>query len=45
MADALDVIAAVEWIVAGVLFCRMVRKWDIKFCELHEQLKEEIDNG
>lgn len=45
MADTLTVIAAVEWIVAGILFLRMVRKWDKAFRELHEQLKEEIANG
>lgn len=45
MADTLTVIAAVEWIVAGILFLRMVRKWDGAFHELHEQLKEEIANG
>ena len=45
MADALTLIAAVEWIVAGILFRRMVRKWDRAFCELYEQLKEEIANG
>lgn len=45
MADVLTVIAAVEWIVAGALWLRMVRKWNIKFGEMYEQLKEEISNG
>ena len=45
MADALTVIAAFEWIVAGCLWMRMIRKWDIKFSELYEKLREDIRNG
>jgi len=45
MADILTVVAAIEWIVAGALFFWGLRRWNKKFEELYEQLKEEIGNG
>ena len=42
MSEFSTFIASVEWIVLGLLFLHILRKWNRKFSELYDDLKEEI---
>ena len=42
MENLLQNIASVLWIVLGVCFFFGLRKWNKRFSELHDELKEEI---
>lgn len=46
MSDLLTIIAAVEWIVVGVLTFHRLRCWNRRFQELYDDLtKEENTHG
>lgn len=40
MTDALEIIAAVEWIVLGILVLWKLRHWNKAFQELYDDLKD-----
>ena len=41
MADIMMLIAAVEWIVLGILTCWKLRGWNKKIDELYEDMKKQ----
>lgn len=43
MADTMTMIAAIEWIVVGVIYLIGLRKWNRKFTALHDELKKAIE--
>lgn len=45
MADAMVNIASALWIVLGVVFLCGLRKWNKRFQELYDELREEMRDG
>lgn len=44
MADILTIIAAVEWMVLGLLVLWKLKEWNQKYEELYNRLEEDIED-
>lgn len=44
MADIMVLIAAVEWMVLGLLVLWKLKKWNQKYEELYNRLEEDIED-
>lgn len=44
MADVLEIIAAIEWIVAGVAVFVCLRKWNKRFSDIYSLYKKELED-
>ncbi len=43
MADIMKIIAAIEWIVLGLLFLWKLKRWNKVFQDLYDDLKEDME--
>ena len=43
MADIFTIIAAVEWMVLGLIFLWKLKKWNKAFQDLYDDLKEDME--
>lgn len=43
MTDILKIIAAVEWMVLGLIVAWKLRKWNKAFQDLYDDLKEDVE--
>ena len=43
MADILEIIAAVEWMVLGLIVLWYLKKWNKSFQDLYDDLKEDME--
>ena len=43
MADILTIIAAVEWMVLGLIVLWKLKKWNKSFQDLYDDLKEDME--
>lgn len=43
MADIMKIIAAIEWIVLGLLFLWKLKRWNKVFQDLCDDLKEDME--
>lgn len=45
MADLLEFVDAVLWLILALILFRDLRKWNKQFQNLYDELKKEVDDG
>lgn len=43
MADTLQLIASLEWVALGVIVFIRLKKWNKRFSELYDELREDME--
>ena len=43
MAETMQLIAGIEWMVLGIIVYWRLKQWDRRFSDLHKELKEDME--